>query len=155
VYSTDVWISHFHPFLNLSEKVAFLSDFTMKFCVVCNNKRGLFVCPKDERVLLHWKRILSINTLSSSDRICQDHFLDSDMMQTPKEYHKIKRGAVPSKNLQTPSTSSSRSMGSLQPSPLPTFLIEPYVAQAAQECAAPIIPTLLPITTGSQQTNVR
>jgi hypothetical protein len=77
-----------------------LSDPTMKSCLVCNTREKLFVFPKDERLLLQWMRLLCLRSRpSSSDKICSNHFLPSDVLQTPKGYHKLKPGAVPSRNL--------------------------------------------------------
>jgi hypothetical protein len=72
----------------------------MKSCVVCNKSEKLFVFPKDERLLVRWIKVLRLNRRpTSSDMICRNHFQPCDIMLTPKGYHKLKPGAVPSVNI--------------------------------------------------------
>lgn len=73
---------------------------TMRSCVVCGSHQNLHTFPKEHRLLEKWLTHLSLRKRPSpSDKICINHFLPSDIMQTAKGYKKIRPGAVPFSNI--------------------------------------------------------
>ena len=72
-------------------------------CAICpyRGTSGLFTFPADQSLCEKWKALCKKDSLKTSDKICMEHFVDSDFlpMTVNHERQKLKPGAIPSQKL--------------------------------------------------------